>query len=64
MAVQVVERPSHPPKRIVCKNCGCTCSYIDADVQKYSGTDMSGGPDGREWITCAGCNDNIIIRSW
>ena len=51
-------------KEIVCRHCGATLSYTPIDVQSEHGTDYSGGPDGREWITCANCSRQVTIRSW
>lgn len=51
-------------KEIVCMGCGAKLEYVKNDVQKYSGTDWSGGPDGREWIVCPNCSKQVTIRSW
>ena len=51
-------------KEIVCVNCGATLSYTPNEVHSYSGTDYSGGPDGKEWVDCPNCNQAAIIRSW
>jgi len=65
--VQIVSIEPHPTavKEIVCRSgCGATLSYVPNEVQKYHGTDISGGPDGREWIVCPNCNRDVNIRSW
>lgn len=51
-------------KRCFCLGCGATLEYVPNDVQKYSGTDYSGGPDGCEWIICANCGKDVTIKSW
>ncbi len=53
-------------KKIDCPNCGAKVGYVKNDVQERNGTDMSGGPDGREWIVCpnTACGKTITIRSW
>lgn len=51
-------------KRVTCKECGSIIGYFKEEVKVYSGTDISGGPDGQEWIVCPECNENIILRSW
>ena len=51
-------------KRITCKACGATLEYTPVDVKRYSGTDIGGGPDGREWIECPNCKNDVTIRSW
>lgn len=51
-------------KRATCKNCGARMEYVPADVKRYDGTDISGGPDGCEWIDCPECKARITLRSW
>ena len=52
-------------KTAVCKDgCGAKIGYVKNDVMSYHGTDMSGGPDGQEWINCPQCGKKIILRSW
>ena len=51
-------------KRCVCKNCGATLEFVQRDVKRYDGTDISGGPDGHEWIDCPNCSGRVILRSW
>lgn len=64
MSVTIIRKATHPPKEATCKNCGTTCGYLKADVKSYNGRDISGGPDGREWIACADCGEDITLRSW
>ena len=47
-----------------CRECGCTVAYTKKDIKCYSGTDYGGGPDGREWIVCPNCREDITLRSW
>jgi hypothetical protein len=63
---RVIELGPNPEveKRINCQGCGAKIGYTLNDVQKYSGTDISGGPDGREWVVCPNCGKDITIRSW
>ncbi len=53
-------------KKVVCEHCGRTIAYVKNEVKEYHGTDISGGPDGQEWIVCPAndCGLNIILRSW
>lgn len=53
-------------KQVVCPHCGRTIGYFKSDIKEYHGTDISGGPDGREWIVCPGkgCGEDITLRSW
>lgn len=51
-------------KRCVCKGCGATLEYVPNEIKSYHGRDMSGGPDGREWIVCPNCNKDVTLRSW
>jgi hypothetical protein len=66
MTVRVIKKkPSKlVVKRKVCEHCGATLEYTPNDVHRYEGTDISGGPDGREWINCPECNKEVTIRSW
>lgn len=66
MIVKVIEEKPDPSvvKRIICQNCGVTLEYVPNDVKSFHGTDMSGGPDGSEWVVCPKCNKPAIIRSW
>jgi hypothetical protein len=56
--------------RITCKSlshrvgCGAIIEYTKNDIKRHIGTDISGGPDGREWIVCPGCGGDITLRSW
>lgn len=59
-----VEPDKIATKEIVCMSCGATLEYVKNDIQKYSGVDWSGGPDGREWIICPNCGKDVTIRSW
>ncbi len=51
-------------KRINCRGCGAKLSYVPNEVQQYNGRDISGGPDGREWIICPNCGKDVTIRTW
>lgn len=51
-------------KEISCRGCGSKIAYVQNDVKRHDGTDYSGGPDGREWIDCPSCGEEITIRSW
>ncbi len=61
----VVLKKKDGAKKVVCRDgCGSTLAYIPKDVKSYSGTDIGGGPDGREWIVCPVCKEEVTIRSW
>jgi len=64
--VRVVQRKpaKEVKKRIVCQGCGATLEYVPNDVEKVSGEDYGGGPDGREYIICPDCKKQVVIRSW
>jgi predicted RNA-binding Zn-ribbon protein involved in translation (DUF1610 family) len=47
-----------------CKSCGATLSYTSLDVDSTHGKDISGGPDGCEFIVCPSCGNNVVLRSW
>ncbi len=44
--------------------CGSILEYTRADIREYRGTDYSGGPDGRDWIVCPKCGNEITLRAW
>ena len=68
--VTVVGVDEHEKSRITCKGsktdpgCGSILEYDRTDIKRYSGTDYSGGPDGREWIVCPKCGKDITLRAW
>ena len=64
--VKIVDETPDPSvvKRIVCRCCGVKLEYLPVEVKKYEGRDISGGPDGRKWIVCPKCGNDVIIRSW
>lgn len=51
-------------KKVTCRGCGSIIGYVENDVKSYSGTDYTGGADGREWVNCPNCGKEIVIRSW
>lgn len=62
---RIIEDVPVEEKRAVCRaGCGRTVAYVPNDVQSHHGTDISGGPDGSEWINCPGCGKRIVLRSW
>ena len=64
--VKVIDKGPDPSvvKTILCKFCGAKLEYVPYDITRYDGTDMGGGPDGKEWIVCPNCKKDVIIRSW
>lgn len=64
MVVTIIKKAKKPPKKATCGNCGTVCGYLDSDVKEYNGTDYGGGPDGKKWIDCADCGEQIILDSW
>lgn len=61
---KVVGKDETVAKRITCRGCGSINEYYKNEVHKYNGRDYTGGADGREWIICAECGKEVIIRSW
>jgi competence CoiA-like predicted nuclease len=51
-------------KQITCRSCDSVLQYHKGEVKEYHGRDYSGGPDGKEWIDCPVCNEEVIIRAW
>jgi hypothetical protein len=66
MAVRIVDETPDPQivKYVSCRNCGVRLEYVPNDVRSYHGTDISGGPDGLEWVDCPKCSGRAVIRSW
>ncbi len=62
--VQVVGKDQSAVKRVTCKSCASILEYTPSEVKKQEGRDISGGPDGREWIECPVCYTFVILRSW
>lgn len=60
---RVVAGPSGH-KRVKCPRCLVTIEYAPKDLRRHDGTDISGGPDGREWVVCPGCGGEATTRSW
>lgn len=61
---RVIEEASE--KRVRCRDCRAMIGYMPEEVQKYSGRDISGGPDGYERVKCPrpGCPGHGYIREW
>jgi DNA-directed RNA polymerase subunit RPC12/RpoP len=51
-------------KRVTCRGCSAIIEYVANEVKRRDGTDISGGPDGEEWVRCPNCGGRAIIRSW
>ncbi len=62
--VQIVGEDPQALKRATCRNCGAILEYTLSEVQETHGTDISGGPDGCEWIDCPRCKKRVILKSW
>ena len=60
----IVEPPTG--KRVKCHACAATIAYMPEEVERYSGTDISGGPDGWERVKCPrkGCPGHGYIDRW
>jgi RNase P subunit RPR2 len=48
-------------KEAICKNCGCTLSYVPADVTEQYTTDYTGGRDYYKAITCPACKQMVRV---
>lgn len=62
--VKVIGEAPEAVKQTVCRACAARLEYTQHEVKEYHGTDISGGPDGMEWIDCPRCGNKAIIRSW
>lgn len=61
--VKIVSTDPHPTivKEAICKNCGCTLSYVPADVTKDYSTDYTGGRDYFKVIKCPSCSKDVRV---
>lgn len=62
--VKVVGDCLDTPKRITCRTCAAILEYTLSDIKRIDSKDISGGPDGREWIDCPRCSHVVVIRAW
>jgi len=64
--VRIVDEGPDPSvvKQVVCRSCGAKLEYVLHDVKEYHGRDISGGPDGSEWINCPKCGKQVVLRTW
>jgi hypothetical protein len=62
----IVKNKKAPHREVECNRCGSIIGYYEEDINRYSGRDISGGPDGREWVNCPknNCSGEGVIRSW
>lgn len=61
---RIIKKGKRKEKKVVCHECGTTVGYFKEEVKEYSGTDYGGGPDGRTWIVCPHCKEDITLTSW
>lgn len=62
--VKVVGESPDVSKRIICRNCGAMLEYTQGEVKRIDGRDYSGGADGKEYIDCPRCVQEVTIRAW
>lgn len=65
--MKVIDEKPDPSvvKTVVCSNCGVKLEYVPDDVKTlWSGTDISGGPDGAEGFECPRCRHAIVLCRW
>lgn len=62
--VKIVSTDPHPTvvKEAICKNCGCTLSYVPADVTERYSTDYTGGLEYHHTIRCPSCNQEVKVK--
>jgi len=49
---------------VKCGEYGARLQYVPQEVERYSGIDYSGGPDGYERVKCPCCPGYAYIKSW
>ena len=61
--VSIVSHNPHPSvvKEKLCKNCGCTLSYVPNDVKTRIETDYTGCKDSIQYITCPSCSKDVTV---
>lgn len=62
--VEVIGKDEKVFEGCTCRKCASKLRYTLNDVLEYHGKDYSGGPDGKEWIVCPNCWNEVILRSW
>ena len=60
---RVIRKEAPIEKEAKCE-CGAVVGYHRDEVQSRHGLDISGGPDGEEWIVCPDCSRRITLRVW
>jgi RNase P subunit RPR2 len=59
----VGDDPKHVHE-ITCKNCAKILEYTKEEIKtRDNGRDISGGPDGCEYIVCHSCHKQVL-RAW
>lgn len=65
MTIRLIGEDPGAAKTITHRECGAVVEYHQNDVRiLYQGTDISGGPDGREGFNCPKCGKEITTRAW
>lgn len=62
--IKVIGEAPEAVKQATCHHCAAKLEYTQNEVKRYDGKDYSGGPDGREWINCPRCSNEVVLRSW
>ena len=62
--VRVVSTQPHPSvvKEIICKHCGSTLEYVQADILSVIYTDYGGGKDTSYFISCPPCGNKVFVN--
>ena len=62
--VKVIGEAPEVVKQATCHHCAARLEYTQSEVKRHDGRDYSGGADGREWIDCPRCSNEVVLRSW
>lgn len=61
--VEVV-RQGKGAHEITCRSCDSVLRYHNGETKRYDGKDYSGGSDGKIWIDCPVCAEQVTIKAW
>lgn len=59
--IKVIKKEPAPSaiREVVCRNCGATLQYMNADVQERTVRDYTGDSDQYRWIVCPECKAEV-----
>jgi hypothetical protein len=61
MAIEVIGKDESAKKKTTCRNCASVLVYTDADTQRETRTDYTGGSDIYKMLICPECKNKIYL---